>query len=166
MKAIELLRTQIESTKDMTAHLLADMQDAPLTFPTPHGGNHPAWIAGHLAYAEANLIHHMLQGEPNPLLDWKPRFGAGTEPTDGEEAYPPLSDLLAKWDQVRTHTLEFLDTLTDEDLDRASLHPPPGREAFFGTFGKVLSMVALHPLMHRGQVADARRAAGRQRLMG
>ena len=164
MNTLELLRTQIESPKEMTASLLADMRDAPLTFPTPNGGNHPTWIAGHLAYAEANLIQHMLEGKENPLLDWKSLFGAGTEPTDDASAYPPLSDLLAKWDDVRTYTLKFIDSLTEADLDKSSLNPPPGREAFFGTFGKVLSMVALHPLMHRGQVADARRAAGRERL--
>lgn len=166
MNAVELLRWQIESTKAMTAALLADMRDAPLTFPTPQGGNHPTWIAGHLAYAEANLIEHMLEGNDNPLLDWKPLFGAGTEPTDDAAKYPPLTDLLAKWDEVRTHTRQFLETLTDADLDKPALNPPPGREEFFGTFGKVLSMIALHPLMHRGQIADARRAAGRDRLVG
>ena len=166
MNALELLRSQIESTKEMTASLLANMHDAPLTFPTPNGGNHPTWIAGHLAYAEANLIQHMLEGNDNPLLDWKPIFGAGTEPTDDAATYPPLSDLLAKWDEVREYTLNFIDSLTDADLDKPPLNAPPGREAFFGTFGKVLTMVALHPLMHRGQAADARRAAGRERLMG
>ena len=166
MTALELLRWQIESTKEMTASLLANMQDAPLTYPTPNGGNHPTWIAGHLTYAEANLIQHILEGNENPLLDWKPLFGAGTEPQDDVATYPPLSDLLAKWDEVREYTLKFISSLSEPDLDRPSINPPPGREAFFGTYGKVLSMVALHPMMHRGQVADARRAAGRERLMG
>ena len=165
MKAVDLLRHQIEFTKQLTAGLLADMQDAPLQFPTASGGNHPTWIAGHLAYAEANLIQHMLEGNDNPLIDWKALFGAGSEPTDDASAYPPLSELLAKWDEVREHTLKFLDTLTDDDLDKPSLNSPPGREEVFGTFGKVLTMVASHPLMHRGQVADSRRAAGRERLM-
>ncbi len=165
MSTVDLLRWQIQLSKQMTQSLLADMQDAPLAFPTQNGGNHPTWIAGHLVYAEANLIQHMLEGNDNPLLDWKPMFGAGSEPTDDSASYPPLSDLLAKWDEVREHTLKFLDSLTDADLDKPSRNPPPGREEFFGTFGKVLTMVAHHPLMHRGQVADARRAAGRERLM-
>lgn len=165
MSAVELLRSQIAMTKEMTAGLLANMQDAPLTFPTPNGGNHPTWIAGHLAYAEANLIQHMLEGRDNPLLDWKGMFGAGTEPTDNADDYPPLGELLAKWDEVREYTMKFIDSLTDADLDKPALNFPAGREAFFGTFGKVLTMVAMHPLMHRGQAADARRAAGRERLM-
>lgn len=165
MKATDLIRDQIETCKRMTVGLLADMLDAPLTFPTPHGGNHPTWVAGHLVYAESNLIRHVLYGETNPLLEWKALFGGGSEPTDDAGKYPPLGDLLGKWDEVRTHTLQVLSKLTDVDLDKPSASPPQGREDFFGTFGKVFSVVAMHPMMHRGQVADARRALGRERLM-
>ena len=165
MKAIDLLRYQIAMSKNLTAGLLADMQDAPMTVPTSNGGNHPTWIAGHLAYSEANLIHHILLGNTNPLLDWKSLFGIGSEPTDKADSYPSLGDLLAKWDEVHVHTLDTLDSLSDADLDQPSANPPPGREAYFDTYAKVLSLVAQHPLMHRGQVADARRAVGREKLV-
>ena len=165
MKAVDLLRSQIELSKHVTAGLLADMQDDPLAFPTPNGGNHPTWVAGHLAYAESNLIHHILEDRENPLIQWKELFGAGSEPSDDAQKYPPLSDLLTKWDEVRQHTLQYLDSITDEDLNQSSANPPAGREEFFGTVGKVLTMVAMHPLMHRGQVADSRRAVSRERLM-
>lgn len=165
MKTIDLLRFQIAMSKNITTVLLADMLDAPMTFPTSKGGNHPTWVAGHLAYSESNLIHHMLLGKTNPLIDWKPLFGAGSQPTADAKSYPPLGDLLVQWNEVRDHTLQVLDSFSDEDLDKASASPPEGREEFFGTYGKVLSMVGLHPLMHRGQVSDARRAAGREKLM-
>lgn len=165
MKTIELLRFQIEVSKNMTAALLGDMLDAPLAPPTPNGGNHPTWVAGHLAYSESNLIHHMLGGEENPLIDWKALFGAGSQPTDNADDYPPLPELIAKWDEVREHTLKLLDSMAEDDLQKSSANPPPGREEFFGTYGKIFSMVAMHPLMHRGQVADSRRAAGRDKLM-
>jgi hypothetical protein len=165
MQTVDLLRFQIQLTKDMTTPLLADMLDAPMEFPTPNGGNHPTWVAGHLTYSESNLIHHVLIGDTNPLIAWKAIFGAGSQPTAAAAHYPPLSDLLAQWDEVRAHTMRVLDTLSDDDLDKASVSPPAGREAVFGTYGKVFSMVGLHPLMHRGQVSDARRAKGRKHLM-
>ena len=165
MKATELLRFQLEASKNLTAGLLADMLDLPLTQPTAVGGNHPLWVAGHLAYSEANLTTHILAGTPNPLIEWKELFERGTEPVADLHAYPPLSDVLARWDDVRKNTLEVLDSLSDEDLDKPSANPPEGREAFFGTYGKVFSAVCLHAAMHRGQVADARRAAGRSVLM-
>ena len=165
MKATDLLRTQMTMSKDVTAGLLSSMSDAPLTFPTPQGGNHPTWVAGHLVYAEANLINHMLLGNTNPLLSWKDLFRGGSEPVATENTYPALAELLAKWDEIRIQTLQLLDSLSDEDLDKSSLKPPPGREEIFGTYGKVFSMVVMHPLMHRGQVADARLAAGPDVLM-
>jgi len=165
MNATDLIRFQIHVSKEMTAGLLANMLDAPMTFPTAQGGNHPTWVAGHLGYSESNLIHHVLFGETNPLIEWKSIFGGGSEPTAKADDYPPLSDLLAKWDEVRAHTLQVLDSLSDADLDKPSASPPEGREEFLGTFGKVFSIVSLHSMMHRGQVADARRAMGRERLM-
>jgi len=165
MKATDLLRFQMNATKAMTSGLLTDMQDAPLQQPTVNGGNHPTWVAGHLIYSESNLVHHMLAGDTNPLIEWKSLFGGGSEPTDDAGKYPPLQELLAKWNEVREHTLSVLDSLTEEDLDKPAASPPPGREEFFGTYGKVLSMTVTHAMMHYGQIADARRAAGRAKLM-
>ena len=165
MKTIELLRHQLEMSKNMTAGLLADMTDSPMTFPTPNGGNHPTWVAGHLAYAEASLLKHMMLGETNPLSDWQSLFGIGSQPTDDAASYPPLGELLAKWDEMREYTLKVLDSLTEADLEKPSANVPEGREETFGTYGKILTMLAFHPLMHRGQVSDARRAAGRDALM-
>ena len=166
MNVLELLRYQLELSKDLTIKLLADMVDAPLTAPTPAGGNHPTWVAGHLVYSEANLVYHILEDQTNPLLDWKELFGRGSRPSTDASIYPPLPELLAKWDEVRLHTMEFFETLTEADLDKASANPPAGREEAFRTFGKVLSVIAFHPLIHRGQVADARRTAKREALMG
>ena len=165
MNATELLRSQMEASKQMTAGLLADMQDAPLTSPTPKGGNHPLWIAGHLVYSEARLTHELMFDKPSPLADWGDIFRGGTQPSNDAGAYPfSIPEILAKWDEIRTHTLAILAGLSDEDLDKPVANCPPGREALFGTIGKAFSMVAMHPLNHRGQVADARRALGRKPL--
>ncbi len=166
MKATDLLQDQLESSKLLTATLLADMQDAPLTSPTPHGGNHPLWIAGHVVYAEARITHELMFDKPSPLADWNELFRGGSQPLDDASQYPlTIPETLAMWDKIRSGTLAILAGLSDEDLDRPVAKCPPGREAMFGTFGKALSMVAMHPLNHRGQVADARRVLGRKPLM-
>lgn len=166
MKATDLLRHQLETSKMATAALLADMQDAPLTSPTPDGGNHPLWIAGHLVYAEARITHEMMFDKPGPLADWSELFRGGSQPLDDASQYPlTIPETLAIWDKIRAGTLAILAELSDEDLDRPTAKCPPGREALFGTLGKALTMVAMHPLNHRGQIADARRALGREPLM-
>ncbi len=165
MNAIALLRHQLEMSKNLTASLLADMQDAPLTAPTPNGGNHPLWVAGHLAYAEARLTSEALLGTENPLADWKEMFKGGSQPQYDATGFPTIPEILAKWDEVRANTLKILDSLSDEDLDKPAANPPAGREEAFGTYGKIYSILVMHSLMHRGQVADSRRAAGRDVLM-
>lgn len=165
MKATELLEMQMEFSKQSTMGLLADLADAPLTAPTADGGNHPLWVAGHLVYSEAGLVNYMALGKPNPLEDWKPIFGRGTQPEYDAAHYPvTIPEILAKWDEVRQGTLEELDKLTEADLETPAANFAPERAAMFGTVGRVFSAVATHPLMHRGQLADARLVLGRAPL--
>jgi hypothetical protein len=165
MKSTDLIKDQLESSKLITVALLADMQDAPLTSPTPLGGNHPLWVAGHLAYSEARITNEMMFDKPGPLLDWKEDFRGGSQPSDDASHYSlTIPEALAKWDEIRASTLAILAEFSDDDLDRPVAKCPLGREALFGTFGKAFTMVITHPLMHRGQVADARRALDRKPL--
>ena len=75
-----------------------------------------------------------------------------------------MDELLAKSEEIRTATLAHLDTLTDADLDQKS-HAPEEFGALFNTVGAVLAAMTTHMSFHAGQVADARRAAGRAPLM-
>lgn len=166
MKTTDYIRTSIEASKMFTLSLLDDMKDAPLTQPTSKGGNHPLWILGHLTYSESNIISHIIQGNENPLIGWKEMFGSGREPTTDAAQYLPWDEMRTKFGEVREKTMSFLDGLTDADLEKPSKKCPPGREQMMGTIGSCFVIVALHPTMHYGQVADARRMAGRDRLFG
>jgi hypothetical protein len=166
MKTIDYIRASIETSKMLTLSLLDDMQDAPLTQPTSKGGNHPLWILGHLTYSESNIISHIIQGDENPLIGWKEMFGSGREPTTDAAQYLPWDEVRSKFDEVREKTMSFLGGLTEADLGNPSKNCPPGREQMMGTIGSCFVVVALHPTMHYGQVADARRMAGRGTLFG
>jgi uncharacterized damage-inducible protein DinB len=65
---------------------------------------------------------------------------------------------------MRESTLALLDTFSEEDLDTTSAKAPDGFEDTFGTYRLCLQFVADHWYMHRGQLADARRAAGVERM--
>jgi len=164
MHSKDLIKINLEMSMNMTLELIEDMSDAPLTFPTSKGGNHPLWILGHLAYAEGALIQGIMLGESNPLAHWKEHFDMGTDPVADLDAYPPFSELLAQCHEARKRTLSLLESFSEDDLDRPSKAIPPQYESFFGTYRKCLLMVSNHWWMHRGQVADARLEAGRKRL--
>ena len=165
MQSKDLLKMNLEACQDMLLPMIEDMKDAPLTFPTPKGGNHPLWVLGHLAYSEGGIIQKMMLGESNPLAEWKEVFGDGTEPTNDADKYPPFDEVMAKCQEVHQANVALLDSLSEEDLDRSSKACPPEYESYFGTYRLCFLMVARHWMMHYGQVADARRAAGRKRLM-
>ena len=165
MKAVDFARMSLEQSKGWVMGLIDDMKDAPLVQPTPNGGNHPLWVLGHLAYSEGNLLKEFIEGKTNPLAEWKELFGQGSTPDTDAGKYPSMGEIAEKFELIRGDTLKLLESLTDDDLDKPS-HAPEEMKQFFGTIGQCLSAMAVHTTFHGGQVADARRAAGRPALMG
>ena len=163
MQSKELLKTTLEMSRGMVLQLIEDMKDAPLTFPTANGGCHPLWVLGNVTLAEGTFVREWIVGESNPLAEWNDIFGSGTEPVADDAEYPPFSEVMAKSHEVRKETMALLDSFSEEDLDKTS-KAPAQRQAYFGTNRQCFLMTALHWMMHRGQVADARRAAGRKRI--
>jgi hypothetical protein len=161
MKAIDLIRGALDTADRVVLQLVEDMTDAPLTQPTPRGGNHPLWVLGHITFIEGNLPR-ILFGEPNPVAHWAPLFAPGTEPRADAAAYPPFEQLLRTYRDLRARNLQALERIGDEGLDRPPKSPPPGMQHVMRTVGETLLLIALHQMGHRGQVADARRACGRK----
>jgi uncharacterized damage-inducible protein DinB len=106
------------------------------------------------------MIPAVLFGENNPAADWQQYFGENSEPVADAKAYPPFSEVREKYRQLREQNLKILDSLSDSDLDKSTNAPPKGREKEFATYGQSFLVLALHQTMHRGNVTDARRAAG------
>lgn len=144
---------------DQFAGALGDMKDAPLTRPGAWGGNHPMWIAGHLAVVEGRL-HKMLFGTPNPVEAWKPLFDWGSTPTDDASAYPPFETVLGTFADLRAKTRAHLERLSEKELDQPVRVPAPGMP-ILNTVGHAIAIIAFHQCMHAGEAAVARRAAGK-----
>jgi hypothetical protein len=164
MNSTEFIRMSLERSTQATLGLLEDMKDAPLTFPTPNGGNHPLWVAGHLAWGDGEIIQHVMLGRPNPLESWKELFGNASEPVSDARVYPPYFDTIEAFKRLRGETLEILGTLSDADLDLPSQGCPAEYQKHLGVYAQCFMIALFNTLTHRGQVADARRAAGRKRM--
>jgi uncharacterized damage-inducible protein DinB len=163
MQSIELVRLNLVNSRDRVLIRVEEMRDHAFVFPTPNGGGHTMWVLGHLAYIEADVIHRFMLGEDNPLAAWQPVFDDAD--VSGDVAlYPPFDEVLARCRAEREATLARLKALTEADLDRVSGLVPKGFDHMFGTWRHCLQFVADHWYMHRGQLADARRAAGLERM--
>ena len=143
--------------------VINEMSGAATTFPTPNGGCHPLWVLGHLTLVEGS-IPTILFGDKNPAAEWQQYFGENTEPVSDASMYPPFAEVREKYIQLREQNLKLLESLSEADLDKPTKAPPKGLEREFATYGQSFLVLALHQTMHRGNVTDARRAAGRAAL--
>ena len=103
----------------------------------------------------------MLAGGENPCAEWASLFAPDSIPTDDVAKYPAIEKVRARYLHLRQMNLQFLDSLSDADLDKPTPWQPKGVEEHFATYGKALLTIALHQMAHRGQITDAIRSAGR-----
>ena len=163
MQSIELIRRNLEQSRDRVLARVEEMREHAFVPATRHGGASTIWVLGHLAYIEGLLVHGFLRGEENPRADWEAVFD-GADVSSQAEDYPPFEEVLAACRDSRASTLAFLAPLTEDDLDRPCAKVPEGFEDTFGTYRRCLQFAADHWYMHRGQLADARRSAGLDRM--
>jgi len=158
MNTKDTIKFALAASNKSVMSVIDEMSSAPTTFPTPNGGCHPLWVLGHLTLIEG-AIPAVLFGEPNAAGDWAHYFGESSEPVADESAYPAFAEVRAKYQQLRERNLQLLDGLSEADLDKPTKAPPKGREREFATYGSSFLVLALHQMVHRAHVTDARRAA-------
>jgi hypothetical protein len=163
MQSIDLIRQNLRKSRDCVLARVEEMRDHCVVFPTRNGGCHTLWVLGHLAYIEALVVRQFMLGEHNPLADWKEIFD-GAEVSCDIDHYPAFEAALAKCRAMRAATLALADSLSENDLDNKSASAPKGFDDTFGTYRLCLQYVADHWYMHRAHLADARRAAGLDRM--
>ena len=163
MDSIDLIRDNLKKSAQRTLLRIDEMREYAMVFPTPRGGAHTLWTLGHLAYIESLVIQDFMLGKSNPLARWATTFdGSGT--SDDPDDFPPFDEVLDTCREMRKKTIDIADALAESDLDKPSANTPKGYEDTFGTWRLCLQYVADHWYMHRGQLADARRAAGQVRM--
>jgi hypothetical protein len=163
MRSIDLIRDNLQKSAARVLARVEEMKEHSVVFPTINGGCHTLWVLGHLAYIEALVIRTFMLGEPNPLAEWEEVFDGDNASGDATQ-YPPFDQVLSTCRKMRASTVELIDSLSEDDLDRLSANSPKGWEETFGTYRLCLQSVADQWYMHRGHLADARRAAGLGRM--
>lgn len=165
MQSIDLIRQNLERSEEIVLARIEEMRTHGLV-PTTPGGCHTLWLLGHLACIEAMVILEIMLGEANPLADWKTVFD-GTEIPEDAELFPPFDEALAACRRMRSSTIAALEAFEEDDLDQPAANLPEGSEAaktLFGTRRQCFQYAADHWYMHRGQLAESRRAARMKRM--
>lgn len=155
------LFTQYEVTRRMIAALAEDFTEEEAT--RRAGESKPlVWYLGHVATSENALLKYF-GGESHLPAEHFKRFGRGS---DGGADFGDASkaEMLELLSTLRRRVKEFLFALTPEDLSREAAeevaHP------LFANLSSAISLIVAHNGYHAGQIADLRRAMGKNPLFG
>jgi len=163
MQSIDLIRDNLKKSRDRVLARVEEMRDHCVVPPTLNGGCHTLWVLGHLAYIESLVIRRFMLGEGNPLAEWEQVFD-GADVSREIADFPSFDDVLAQCRAVRESTVALVNSMSEDDLDKQGANVPKGLEDTFATYRLCLQYVADHWYMHRGHLADARRAARMDRM--
>jgi hypothetical protein len=142
--------------------LLADVKDEQLFTRVADCGNHAAWVMGHMATIDDNLLSAM-SGQPHRLPEtFRTLFGMGSTPTARAADYPSRKELTEAMNGTRQRLKEWVATLDDS----TAFEPTPERMQRFAPNRIMLAITeSSHEMLHAGQLTAIRAALGLPRLV-
>lgn len=148
---IQVLVEVLESARLLTRFYISKLKDVDMKKAFAVDGNDinsPYWIVGHLVWSEQFLLIQALGG-PDLHIPWLKHFGFGTKLQDSQNL-PPIKEILDTWKQVHAKALEFLNTLSDDELDK----PNPLGLNFAGDDSKrmMIHHFIRHEAIHSGHL--------------
>jgi hypothetical protein len=167
MRAPDLLRYAFDQLNETLRRTLDGLEPEELSRRPAPGANPIAWLAWHLVRVQDDHVAEVAGREQVWTVDgWAARFdlpfdasatGYGFDPDEVAAVRVPSVDLLLGYaDAVHLRTAQFLQELSEDDLDRVvdENYDPPV------TLGVRLTSVLADDLQHVGQAAYARGLAG------
>jgi hypothetical protein len=155
---LDWIRPSYDFCLNFSKLLVADIPDERMAAQPVEGRvmNHPAFLLGHLAWANDNLLA-LLGGAPK-LGHLKDVYGMGSRVTEERGLYASKADLLAWHQQAHQDLLAAVQAATPETL--ASPAPDRMRTRFptVGTF--LAALMTSHYANHLGQLSAWRRVMG------
>lgn len=157
MTAKDLIRGAMATSEMVMSRYLDGLKKDDLLIRAVPGMNHIAWQVGHLIDSERQMIEAIRPGTSPALPDGFPEAHSTKNTTDDDATkFLAPEGYLALWKAQRAATVGLLNSLPDEELDRAD----PNFPAFAPTVGQLLQLAANHPVLHAGQFVAVRRKLG------
>lgn len=159
MNAVELFRNQINASHQIVEDTIADCTSEMCDHQV-EGKAHPIGATyAHLVSAEDVIVNMLVRGtQPLMMGEWAGKTGMSTPPPPpGGDAYAWATSVKVDLEQAREYaqavyknTNDYLDTLSDADLDREMDVPGFGKHpmAFFLGIGALI-----HPANHIGEIS-------------
>ncbi len=121
--------------------------------------NHMKWVAGHLLNTRLEGMNRLTGGEADS--SYAEKFGRSSVLDPTGASYPPISEMIAKWNEVSPSISGRFNHLPEELLDSpAPSQSPIPDESFRGLIAFLLS----HEAYHVGQLGILRKLAGKDAM--
>ena len=160
MTTVQLIGSHVRRLHEALEAATAGLTPEQLHWRPPQGGNHFAFTLWHYVRTEDNIVRFLLQdGRPTVWLEegWNERFGLdpalqGSGMT-AEEAYavriPSIEEFLPYMRDVWKSTDEYLDSITDADLEKVFTFIPMGERPAVQV---LMENVLTHGFSHLGEM--------------
>lgn len=149
----DMLLAQYDLHTRLFINCLKDFTDETADRRAVPGINHVKWLAGHLLAVRINMGKW---AGADTELSWLPLFQAGTSAADDTSVYPPLAEIIAKWNEVSPAIRTAYASLSDEALQAPSPFPQPCGNSFISMW----AFLEHHQAYTIGQVSLIRRMIG------
>ena len=109
----------LELSRDLTKYYLKNLkgQDVYKVFEAEGKRlNNVLWLIAHITVSE-NWLLLVCTGGEKVDIPWARQFGLGSE-VPKKEDYPPIAEIMQKFEEVHNKSIEFISQLTDEDLGK------------------------------------------------
>ncbi len=164
MSVKEQFKAGLDFSRNYTSGLFANFEtDDEWVFQVHPKANHALWCLGHIAYADNFFISLIDAEKAKANKFFSEVFGKGSEPVSDISKYPALEEVMAFFNERRETLLSVIDSLSEEDFDKAIEGEIGDR---FPTVGAVCSTAIWHETLHAGQASIAHRGLNKSPVMG
>lgn len=146
--------TSLRFARHMTLAFLDSIPEVHWLHAPVDGGNHAAWIAGHVAWEDDDCLRRLVKGRGRKLPQaWHDAFATGTRPGADRSAYPSDPGLRAALTTYREELIDFF----KDSADRLTDPLPEGLHGFAKDLAALMPAIACHEMIHAGQLTVIRK---------
>lgn len=119
------------------------------------GGNHAAWIAGHVAWEDDDCLKALIEGRGSKLpRPWHDRFAQGSQPMPDSHAYLDIAEIRANLTTLREELIGFFAASAERLTDLV----PEEVHGFAKDLSALMPAIACHEMLHVGQLTVIRKS--------
>ena len=158
----DVILGQLQSGQTLIELLTQDLSDPDYFVVPTDGGNHIAWILGHIAWSEDSTVAAITGGSSRIPPSAQEPFKSGSTCVPDASMYPSRKEIDELFRSTRAHGVEAIRVFDESRWDDPSPDDVP--RDFFPTIGSLWAGQATHQFWHIGQMTVCRTAMGKKHL--